>query len=47
MRIAITGGTGFIGRHLADALTASGHEVILITRGRDDRDRSVLNYFQA
>jgi nucleoside-diphosphate-sugar epimerase len=47
MRIAITGGTGFIGRHLAGALTASGHEVILITRGRDDRDRSVLNYFQA
>jgi len=43
MRIAITGGTGFIGRHLAGALTASGHEVILIARGRDDRDRSVLN----
>lgn len=43
MRIAITGGTGFIGRHLAGTLTASGHEVILIARGRDDRDRSVLN----
>lgn len=43
MRIAITGGTGFIGRHLAGALTANGHEVILIARGRDDRDRSVLN----
>jgi NADH dehydrogenase len=43
MRIAITGGTGFIGRHLAGALTAGGHEVILIARGRDDRDRSVLN----
>src|SRR5258706_10704372 len=47
MRIAITGGTGFIGRHLASALTASGHEVILIARGRDDRDRSAMNYFQA
>jgi uncharacterized protein YbjT (DUF2867 family) len=43
VRIAITGGTGFIGRHLAGTLTASGHEVILIARGRDDRDRSVLN----
>src|SRR5258708_1001843 len=43
MRIAITGGTGFIGRHFAGALTARGHEVIFISRGRGDRDRSVLN----
>jgi nucleoside-diphosphate-sugar epimerase len=43
MRIAITGGTGFVGRHLARALTASGHEVVLIARGLDDRDRSVLD----
>jgi uncharacterized protein YbjT (DUF2867 family) len=42
MRIAITGGTGFVGRHLARALSASGHEVVLIARGLDDRDRSVL-----
>ncbi len=33
MRIAITGGTGFVGRHLASALVSSGHEVILIARG--------------
>lgn len=35
MRIAITGGTGFVGRHLARHLVAEGHEVILIARGVD------------
>lgn len=43
MRVAITGGTGFVGRHLAQALLSCGHEVILIARGEDRRDRSVLN----
>ncbi len=43
MRIAITGGTGFVGRHLARALVSYGHEVILIARGADDRDRSILD----
>ena len=33
MKIAITGGTGFIGRHLAHDLVAQGHEVIVISRG--------------
>ena len=32
MRIAITGGTGFVGRHLAARLRASGHEVVVISR---------------
>src|SRR5215813_9593175 len=32
MRIAITGGTGFIGRRLADRLASEGHEVILLAR---------------
>lgn len=40
MRVAITGGTGFVGRHLAKALVANGHEVILIARGVDQRDPS-------
>jgi len=40
MKIAITGGTGFVGRHLARALSASGHEVVLIARGIDRRDES-------
>jgi len=41
MRVAITGGTGFVGRHLARELVARGHEVILIARGKDLRDESI------
>jgi NADH dehydrogenase len=40
MRVAITGGTGFLGRHLAKALVERGHEVVLIARGVDRRDPS-------
>jgi uncharacterized protein YbjT (DUF2867 family) len=32
MQIAITGGTGFVGRHLAPALLSAGHSVVLIAR---------------
>ncbi|HSL44078.1 MAG TPA: NAD(P)H-binding protein [Anaerolineales bacterium] len=38
MKIAITGGTGFIGRHLARDLVSRGHEVIAIARGRYTRN---------
>ncbi len=41
MRVAITGGTGFVGGHLARALLAEGHEVVLISRGVDRRDEGV------
>ena len=41
MRIAITGGTGFIGRNLAKLLLADGHEVVIISRGVDRRDDSL------
>lgn len=37
MRIAITGGTGFVGRHLAALLAPAGHEVVLVARGVDRR----------
>jgi uncharacterized protein YbjT (DUF2867 family) len=42
LRIAITGGTGFVGRTLARTLVGQGHEVVLIARGVDRRDPSVL-----
>ena len=37
MRIAITGGTGFVGGHLAEALAAGGHEAVVLARGVDRR----------
>jgi nucleoside-diphosphate-sugar epimerase len=42
MNIAITGGTGFVGGHLAQSLTANGHAVVLIARGLDKRNEAVL-----
>ncbi len=41
MRIAITGETGFVGRHPARALVSAGHEVVLIARGADQRDPGI------
>lgn len=32
MRVAITGGTGFVGQHLAERLLGEGHEIILLGR---------------
>jgi NADH dehydrogenase len=43
MKVAITGGTGFVGRNLARRLIAEGHEVVLISRGVDQRDDSIRN----
>jgi len=42
MKIAITGGTGFVGRHLAHSLVADGHEVALVARGLDRRDETIF-----
>ena len=37
MRIAITGGSGFVGAHLAEELSQRGHHVVILTRGIDHR----------
>lgn len=36
MRVLILGGTGFVGRHLAEACLAAGHELTLFHRGRSN-----------
>jgi uncharacterized protein YbjT (DUF2867 family) len=41
MKIAITGGTGFVGRSIARALVSEGHEVVLIARGHDQTCPSI------
>lgn len=38
MRIAITGGTGFIGNHLAQHLIMEGHDVVLLARRKRGKD---------
>ena len=38
MKVAVTGATGFIGGHLARALTDHGHDVTALTRHPDDYD---------
>ena len=47
MKVAITGGTGFIGRHLAERLRAEGHEVVAIGRAtaRVDDDAALERTF--
>jgi NADH dehydrogenase len=37
VRVAITGGTGFVGGHLAVALAQRGHDVVVMARGIDRR----------
>jgi 2'-hydroxyisoflavone reductase len=36
MKVLILGGTGFIGPHFVDALTAGGHKITLFNRGKRD-----------
>jgi nucleoside-diphosphate-sugar epimerase len=38
VKIAVTGGTGFLGRHIARSLAAEGNELALIARGCDQTD---------
>jgi uncharacterized protein YbjT (DUF2867 family) len=41
MRVAVTGGTGFVGAHLAERLAGDGHEVVVVARGVDQRPGAV------
>lgn len=41
MKIAITGGTGFVGGHLAKSLSERDHDVVLVARGLDERNPDV------
>ena len=41
MKIAITGGTGFVGRNIARLLTGEGHDVALVARGQDRTDPGI------
>ena len=41
MRVAVTGGTGFVGSHLAERLAGEGHEVVVVARGVDQRPGAV------
>ena len=41
MKIAITGGTGFVGRNIGRLLVSEGHELVLVARGRDKSDPGI------
>ncbi|MGD0834613.1 MAG: NAD-dependent epimerase/dehydratase family protein [Candidatus Dormibacteria bacterium] len=50
MKTLVTGGAGFIGSHLADALLAAGHQVTVVddlSRGRRSRVPTAARFIQA
>ncbi|MDQ0273618.1 TIGR01777 family oxidoreductase [Cytobacillus purgationiresistens] len=47
MKIALTGGTGFVGNHLTAALLAQDHEVFILTRNKEGKTECEnLTYIQ-
>jgi uncharacterized protein (TIGR01777 family) len=44
MKIAITGGTGFIGIHLVDYLRKQGHQLIIISRAKPKNQEAGIQY---
>jgi uncharacterized protein (TIGR01777 family) len=46
MRVMITGGSGLIGRRLAESLASGGHEVVIVSRSADHvrRDPAMWSY---
>ncbi|EKS6929371.1 TPA: NAD-dependent epimerase/dehydratase family protein [Enterobacter bugandensis] len=43
MKVMVTGGTGFLGTALVQALKSSGHEVILTTRKQENPEQGIYN----
>lgn len=41
MRVAISGGTGFVGKKLCDLLLNQGHDVIILTRGEEKVENDI------
>jgi uncharacterized protein YbjT (DUF2867 family) len=43
MRVAITGGTGFVGRHLAERLLGEGHQIVLLGRNAPRKENVAVS----
>ncbi|WP_226671237.1 TIGR01777 family oxidoreductase [Metabacillus litoralis] len=46
MKIAITGGTGFVGKHLTDYFLDKGHHLYILTRSEKTSSQNNLEYVQ-
>lgn len=46
MNIAMTGGTGFLGRHLTGVFTRQGHHVYILSRKQRETEQKNVTYVQ-